>query len=150
MYRGVAYLKLHQDVGNVVVGDDRDGGQRQGLRLLMQIPESRGLILVLQLCGGLGVGEHPFPKLRQFHFAGGAGEQRRAQFPLQSPDVFGESGLAHVEPLRGAPEAAGIRQGHKFPEVVQLHAPASLELFRPVRIEGPYREESLDFVSRKA
>ena len=121
LHVGKFQLEPHQQVGDVVVGDDGDARQTKPFHAGLPVIEGGGLILKLQAGHRLGVGQHQPPELRQRHPAGGAVKQRRAQLLFQRLDVLGQRGLPDEQPLRRRPVILRFRQHHKFPEIPDLH-----------------------------
>ena len=93
------------DGARLAVGDAADGGLGGG-----------GLVE-----DDLGAGEQFGAGAGQGDLAGGAGEQRRAQFALQAADQVAERRRGDVQPLGGPTEAQFGGDCHERFELAQLH-----------------------------
>jgi hypothetical protein len=60
-------------------------------------------------------------KLSDEHLAGGAGQQRRAQFPLEAADHFAERRRGDVQPTGGSAEMQFGGRGYERFELTRLH-----------------------------
>lgn len=66
-------------------------------------------------------------------------EQRRAQLPLQGPDLLAERGLGHVRPLGGPGEVELLRDRDEIPQLahVDVRDRHALGLSREIDLRGP-------------
>ena len=121
LHGGKVQLKPHQNVGDVVMGNHRNGRQTKRFAAGLPVIEGGGLIFILQAGHLLGVGQHQAAEFRQGHPAGAAVKQRRTQLSFQRLDVLGQRGLPDEQTLRRGPVILCFRQHHKFTEVADFH-----------------------------
>jgi hypothetical protein len=70
---------------------------------------------------GPGPGQEAFPGRGELHLAGGAVEQHHPHLRFQRPDLLGQRGLSHLQPLRGPAEVCLLGHGHEVLDPAELH-----------------------------